>query len=421
MDCLFELPLSAARELSLRRACQIALLLDRLEDICEREFFPGWLVTLKLDDLPRYATPFFWLNVNRCHAACHNAGLESVIALRYLLMTGLDAFFPVMPDGFFCRLPAGDDPVIVLPRMGVRLPASKSAIRLCRIRRDSLRVENDEGVELTVPLNAVPASARLALLQVGSRDSGRLLPHSHPALFPGSSAADRPICPTNSAEQAARITAALRLIQEVDPRQGEQIENGIKWYASLISPNSETHRPRAVPNLRGVIFLPPAENKWILAEAIVHEYYREVLHARMELEELLTFGDEPRFYSPWRDDPLPLAGLLHSLYVRGGVVEFMRQAEASSCLAAERHALRDRRRLLVEQLRLGYAQAPLEHFTMEGRKLLAGLKAIIDRHETELDLPRGRLPDALLAHLRGWCAAHLDLAVQVRRPVRSDA
>lgn len=415
MDCPFELPPSAARELGLRRVCQTTLLCDRLRGACEQEFFPGWLETLKLADLLRHATPFFWLNVLRCHAACRNAGSELAVALRYLLMTGFDAFFPIIPDGFSCRLPPGDDLEIVLPRLGVRLPASAGPAQLCRVSRNLLRVEDDEGRATTVPLDGVPARFRLPWLPVGSHNSARLLLQGHPALFPGSSETDSP------AAQAAKITAALRLIGEVDPQRGEQIETGITWYASLNSPNPEVHRSRTVLNLRGVIFLSPADNKRILAEAIVHEYYHEVLHARMEVEELLIFGEEPRFYSPWRDDPRPLAGLLHALYVHTGVAEFLRQAEQNPGLIAEHSALRDRRRHLVEQLRLGYAQAPLEHFTLAGRRLLAGLKEIIDRHESELELPRDRLPDALVVHLRRWCAAHLDLAVQVRRPIRSGA
>ena len=226
MDALFELPAQAETELGLRRACQVALLRDRLEaaggERASSSPPAGWR-RLRLAELVRHATPFFWLNVGRCHAACGNAGAGLAVALRYLLMTGFDAFFPVAPDGFSCRLPAGDDPVIVLPRLGVRLPASGGPARLSRASRNVLQVENGDGQATTIALDDVPAGARLSWLPVGGDDSARLLLNSHPALFPGSYAADVPADPPDPAGQAAMIASALRLIREVDPRRGEQI------------------------------------------------------------------------------------------------------------------------------------------------------------------------------------------------------
>jgi HEXXH motif-containing protein len=416
MDDLFDLPGSAATELGLRRACQLALLRDRLSDTPPQQFLPAWLETLSLADLLRRATPFFWLNVSRCHAACVNASSRLIIALRYLLLTGFDALFPLLPDGFSCCLPAGDEPILVLPRLGVRLPASDGPLRLCRVSDKVLRVEDGQGLATTVPLDDIPATARLAWLPVGQHGSARLLLHAHPALFPDCSALD---IPPDPARHAALLNAALQLIGEVDPRRGEQIENAIGWYVSLSSDSPAIHQARTMLEPRGVLFLSPVANRRILAEAIVRAYCQDVLRGRMAVEKLLAFGDEARFYAPWWDEPRPLAGLLHALFGFTGVAEFLLRAEKSPALAEEQEALREHRRLVVEQLRLGHAQALPKYFTPAGQRLLAGLKAIIDRHEAELQLPPGRLPDTLVAHLRKWCAAHFHLAVEVRRPVRS--
>jgi HEXXH motif-containing protein len=225
-----------------------------------------------------------------------------------------------------------------------------------------------------------------------------------------------PAEPSDPTGQAAMIAAALELIREVDPRRGEQIASGIKWYVPLVGADPSGHRSRTVANLRGVVFLSPGRDRWMLAEAIVHEYYHSVLHARMEMETLLTGGEERRFYSPWREDPRPLAGLLHALYVFAGLADFFLRAEGAPSLAEQRQPLRERRRLIVAQLRLGHAQAPLELFTLAGRRLLEALAAVIDRHEAELELPRGMIPDALATHLRKWCAANPELSRAVRRP-----
>jgi HEXXH motif-containing protein len=335
MDALFELPALAATEVGLRRACQVALLGDRLQGASERELLPGWLETLTPADLLRHATPFFWRNVLRCHAAWANGSPGRDVVLRYLLLTAFDAFFPVAADGFSCRLPAGDDPVLVLPRLGVRLRAGAGPARLSRVRRQVLRVEVGEGEARTVPLDNVPAEAHLVSLPVGSNDSARLLLDSHPALFPDAVAGEIPIRPADAAGQAAMITAALRLIREVDPRRGEQIESAIQWYSSRTAHDSEVHRSRAVPDLPGVTFLSPGPERLKLAEAIIQGYYHHLLDTQMVLQDLVNFGEEPRFYSPWRDDPWPLAGLLHGLYVFTGVVEFLLRAEKSPSLFEE--------------------------------------------------------------------------------------
>lgn len=422
MEALFELPARAEAEWGLRRACRLALLRDRLS---ARDMAgawgtafapPGWLEALSVADMLRHATPFFWLNVGRCLEACANGGTGLAAALRFLLMTGFDAYFPAAPDGFSCRLPAGDGPAILLPRLGVRLAGSGGPARLCRLSRKVLCVEYDGGQTTTVPLDDVPAGARLAWLPVGHPDSARLLLCYHPALCPHAWAADVPADPNDAAGLATMIAAALDLIREVDSRRGEQIAASIRWYLPLACADPSAHRSRTVDSMRGVVFLSPSRDKTVLAEAIVHEYYHSVLHARMEVEPLLAGGARGRFYSPWREDPRPLPGLLHALYVFAGLAEFFRRAEETPSLAGQGLSLRERRRGIVAQLRLGHAQAPVERFTPPGRKLLDGLAAIIDSHQSELGLSSDTPPDALVAHLRRWCAANPGLSAGVRWP-----
>jgi HEXXH motif-containing protein len=416
MEALFELPARAETEWGLRRACQLALLRERLAAAGRGEawaagFLPaGWLDSLSVADLLRHATPFFWMNLGRCQDACTNGAAGLDVALRHLLMTGFDALFAMAPDGFSCQLPATDDDVIVLPRLRLRLAGPGAPARLSRVGRTVLRVENSSGQPATIDLGDVPANAELACLPVGSAGSARLLLSNHPALCPRSWAADVPADPDDPAGLAAMIGAALELIHAVDPRRGEQIAAAITWYLPLIGRNPDGHRSRTAANLRGVLFLSPGRDQAVLAEAIVHEYYHSVLHARMEVEPLLAGGDERRFYSPWREDPRPLAGLLHALYVHAGVAEFCLRAEQAPRLARQAEAVRARRRRLVAQLRLGHAQVPGEDLTGPGRKLLEELAAIIARHEADLGLSPDKFPDDLVAHWRKWRAANAHLA-----------
>ena len=96
MDALFESTPRVEQELNLRCACQVALLRDRLQacGVPESVVQPiVWLRSLSVADLTRLATPFFWRNLLRCHAACRQGGVELNVALRDLAMTGFDSFF----------------------------------------------------------------------------------------------------------------------------------------------------------------------------------------------------------------------------------------------------------------------------------------------------------------------------------------
>lgn len=55
----------------------------------------------------------------------------------------------------------------------------------------------------------------------------------------------------------------------------------------------------------------------VLAESIVHEFRHNLLHQLERAYPIFEPGspNEARFYSPWRDDPRPLSGILHALFV----------------------------------------------------------------------------------------------------------
>ncbi len=61
-----------------------------------------------------------------------------------------------------------------------------------------------------------------------------------------------------------------------------------------------------------------------LADALVHELQHSKLNAVFELVCLHEPDEQRHFYAPWRDDPRPLAGVLHGVYAFASVVEFWR-------------------------------------------------------------------------------------------------
>ncbi len=76
----------------------------------------------------------------------------------------------------------------------------------------------------------------------------------------------------------------------------------------------------------GAIGLSPPDDGVSLAETFVHELHHLVLGAVEDLVPLVArYQDGTMGYAPWRDDPRPVAGVLHGCYAYLGVTSFWRR------------------------------------------------------------------------------------------------
>jgi HEXXH motif-containing protein len=73
------------------------------------------------------------------------------------------------------------------------------------------------------------------------------------------------------------------------------------------------------------VFLSLGPDARSVAVTLAHELQHTKLVALMDLFPLLRPDPAERFYAPWRDDPRPLAGLLHGTYAHLGVAGFWRR------------------------------------------------------------------------------------------------
>jgi HEXXH motif-containing protein len=145
-----------------------------------------------------------------------------------------------------------------------------------------------------------------------------------------------------------------------------------------------------------------------LAATLIHEVQHFKLNALHDLVPLYQPDAIGSFYSPWRHDPRPLAGLLHGIYAFVGVAEFWRREREWARFPdaqAELELARYR-----EQLRLGYQQAAAaQGLTALGAKLIAALGAAIEKLHSK-DIPpdiRRVAKDLVVEHWAGWRLRHL--------------
>ncbi len=114
--------------------------------------------------------------------------------------------------------------------------------------------------------------------------------------------------------------------------------------------------------LPGASIFTGARQRFVLADDLIHEYFHNRLFALEERGDFFSSEKQDAsipdtFYSPWRDDPRPIYGLFHAVYVFERVLSFWIAAIKSGQLASlEESYGRYRASKLNKQLQIALAQ-----------------------------------------------------------------
>jgi HEXXH motif-containing protein len=82
----------------------------------------------------------------------------------------------------------------------------------------------------------------------------------------------------------------------------------------VISHSFDIHMSGTFREAPGLMALSWTPDSTLLAEAIVHESHHGKLNALLSVDPLVEEQRTTRYYSPWRDDPRPLLGLIHGIF-----------------------------------------------------------------------------------------------------------
>jgi hypothetical protein len=119
------------------------------------------------------------------------------------------------------------------------------------------------------------------------------------------------------------LGAAWRILSTDHPSLAAEVAELVTVITPM--PASPTGTTSAtVADAFGCVFLSPSPDPETLAVTLVHEAQHSKLVALMDLFPLLVPDRRETFYAPWREDPRPLAGLLHGTYAHLGVARFWR-------------------------------------------------------------------------------------------------
>lgn len=123
----------------------------------------------------------------------------------------------------------------------------------------------------------------------------------------------------------ASVRQAWDLLEAIHPSYALQIAQSITVLVPLRSPSPTTHVSGSFPDTFGMIQMSWSEQAAKVAEVLVHEFHHNKLNLLLDLDPLVedSVGAEA-FYSPWKDSPRPLSGLLHGIFAFQSVVHFFR-------------------------------------------------------------------------------------------------
>lgn len=111
------------------------------------------------------------------------------------------------------------------------------------------------------------------------------------------------------------LEAALALIQH-DPVASELVRKFVQYLVPLRQEGDELTYSFSARNLPGVIFKSNERAPHLIGETLVHEADHQFFYAIDHIGEMWASDvtlQKPEHYSPWRDDPRPLDGILRGL------------------------------------------------------------------------------------------------------------
>jgi HEXXH motif-containing protein len=186
------------------------------------------------------------------------------------------------------------------------------------------------------------------------------------------------------AQQVPLLCDALALVERHQPLAFEHMREVVQVIA-FKPPAAGDYSNVSFSDLPGAFIVSAVKNAYWMADALIHELLHNRLFFIIERNEILETGgnddDEGEFYSPWRDDPRPLGGLLHAVYVYTGVCKFwLSVCESGETSGLRREYVEDQAVRAVLDLKVGISQLRrYGNFTEIGADLFKQMEREVDQ------------------------------------------
>jgi HEXXH motif-containing protein len=204
------------------------------------------------------------------------------------------------------------------------------------------------------------------------------------------------------------LGAAWEILTERHPRWAAGIGELIRVLVPLSS-SSSASVSLTVRDAVGLVALTRPPEPATLAATLIHELQHNRLNAIHDVTPLYSGTPETDLYSPWRDDPRPVQGLLHGMFAFCGVADFWRAESGAD--APDRQIAVLEHVVVSQQVRLAYTTlaAVAGRLTPIGRQLVSEIETILqgwDRDEVDPEIVR-IAQDLVDEHRILWRLRHL--------------
>ena len=220
-------------------------------------------------------------------------------------------------ENFECCLYTDNYGRIPIPGMGVYLQhPQKKAFQKLRIvtSNKGWKISSDHEENIAMIQYEIPHLKNA--IELNSCDYDLHLGGSHNLEF-------ETLMTTSTIKWLSTLEEAWYWIEECSTLLASEILMGIKSLVPVYSHAHDVHISETFRAIPGVVILSWMSNTSVIVEALVHEYHHHKLNALLNLDPIIAEGTfEEIYYSPWRNDPRPLDGILQGIYVFQAVLDF---------------------------------------------------------------------------------------------------
>lgn len=212
----------------------------------------------------------------------------------------------------------------------------------------------------------------------------------------------------NAVEWHALLTDAWKLVDRLMPDTADAIAAGLD--SIVPRPTIPFRLPSAsTGEAFGSAIISKPDDPVSLGATLVHEFQHIRLGGLLHMATLRAEDPRQRFYTPWRDDPRPLPGVLQGLYAFFGVAEYWRAVAVNGPDRARRRARFEFALWRDATWRTLRTLQNDKEMTSEGQRFLDGVAERLGPWQSEpvsadaLTLAA----DVAADHLAGWRLRHM--------------
>lgn len=200
-------------------------------------------------------------------------------------------------------------------------------------------------------------------------------------------------------EYCAKFHKAVDFLFSHDIDYSNRLKN-IEIIIPLAFVTQDITKSFTLSGLPHVIFLSDANSYLKIMENLIHECLHDELNIFMKFYNLI-YETGALYYSPWRDDPRPIRGLVHAIYVFTGIFNFYCSV-VDKLLPEDKEYVIFRYNAIHEQLKLSFSQlkSHRDELTPLGSEFIDKLYMIFEASKNKYI--ENKYSNEIIKHINQW-------------------